>query len=108
MPSTTEFETSLLAARNLQKDGKFPEAEQAYRQIAAEGGHRETLLRALFGLYLQSRQLHKAIETLIALIKEVPESLTYHADLANLLQSVGQPEVAVGFYERLLKTGTAV
>jgi tetratricopeptide (TPR) repeat protein len=103
MPSTTEFETSLLAARNLQKDGKFPEAEQAYRQIAAEGGHRETLLRALFGLYLQSRQLHKAIETLIALIKEVPESLTYHADLANLLQSVGQPEVAVGFYERLLK-----
>ncbi len=40
---------------------------------------------------------------LIALIGEVPDSLTYHAHLANLLQTVGQPEVAISYYERMLK-----
>jgi len=103
MTKTTEFESAVHAAYNLQKQGKFVEAEQAYRQLLSRGEHRETVLQALFDLYLNTGNPQLAIETLIALIDEAPDSLTYHAHLANLMQGVGQPEVAVGFYERLLK-----
>lgn len=103
MATNTEFESAFLAAHKLRKEGKHTEAEHAYRQLAASGEHRENVLRALFDLYLQSGQPQQAVETLAALINEVPDSLTYHAHLANLLQNIGQPEVAIGFYERLLK-----
>ena len=103
MASTAEFESAFRAAQNLHKKGKLAEAEQAYRQLAGTGDHRETVLQALFDLYLQSRHPQQAVETLVALIEEVPDSLTYHAHLASLLQTLGQPEVAIGYYERLLE-----
>ena len=52
MALTTEFESAFLAARNLQKEGKFSEAEQAYQRLAVSGEHREVLLQALFDLYM--------------------------------------------------------
>lgn len=103
MGSNAEFDSAFLAARNLHEKGKLPEAEQAYRQLADTGDDRETVLWALFNLYLQSRHPQQAVETLVALIEEVPDSLTYHAHLASLLQTLGQPEVAIGYYERLLE-----
>ena len=102
MASTAEFESAFLAARNLHKEGKLTEAEQAYRQLAGSDDHREHVLQALFELYLQWRP-QQAVKTLVALIEEVPDSLTYHAHLANLLQTLGQPEAAIGYYERLLE-----
>lgn len=97
------FRKAFRAARTLHKEGKLAEAEVAYRKLASAGEHRETVLQGLFDLYLYSGRPQQAAETLIALIQEVPDSLTYHAHLADLMQTMGQPEVAIGFYERLLE-----
>jgi tetratricopeptide (TPR) repeat protein len=103
MTNTKAFESALLSAANLLKEGKLIKAEKAYRQLLSEGEHRETVLQSLFDFYLNSGHPQQAVKTLIALIDEVPDSLTYHAHLANLLGRIGQPEVAIGFYQRLLK-----
>lgn len=104
MTSTrAEFRRAFRAAQKLHQEGKLAEAEVAYRRLAGPGIHRETALQGLFDLYLQGGRPQQAVEVLIALIQEVPESLTYHAHLADLLQKMGQPEVAIGFYERLLE-----
>lgn len=103
MTTSKEFESALLAANNLLKQGSLVKAERAYRQLLSKGEHRESVLQSLFDFYLNSGRPQQAIQTLIALIDEAPDSLTYHAHLANLLRGVGQPEVAVGYYERLLE-----
>ena len=97
------FRKAFRAARTLHQEGKLAEAEVAYRKLESAGEHRETVLQGLFDLYLYSGRPQQAAETLIALIQEAPDSLTYHAHLADLLQTMGQPEVAIGFYERLLE-----
>lgn len=103
MTSSKEFESAFQAARDLHQEGKFAEAEQAYRQLAVTDDRRETVLQAQVDLYLQSGHPQQAVEALVALIEQVPDSLTYHAHLANLLQTLGIPEAAIGHYERLLK-----
>ncbi len=101
--SRAEFRRAFAAARKLHQEGKLAEAEVAYRKLCGPGKYRETALQGLFDLYLQSGHPQQAVEVLIALIQEAPDSLTYHAHLAELSQTMGQPEVAVGFYERLLE-----
>ena len=103
MASAAKFESAFLAARKLHKKGKLGEAERAYRQLAGTGDHRERVLRALVDLYLQARLPRQAAETLVALTEEVPDSLTYTAHLASVLQTLGQPEAAIGHYQRLLE-----
>lgn len=97
------FRRAFRAAQRLHQEGKLAEAEVEYRKLAKSGEHQETALQALFDLYLQAGRPQQAAEVLVALIKLAPESLTYHAHLADLMQSMGQPEVAIGFYERLLE-----
>jgi len=97
------FKDAFRAARDLHKDGKLVEAEQAYRQLENAGEQRETVLQAMFDLYLQFGHPRQAVETLVKLIEEAPDSLTYHAHLANLLQTLGVPDAAIGYYERLLQ-----
>jgi tetratricopeptide (TPR) repeat protein len=104
MTSTrAEFRRAFRAAQKLHQEGKLAEAEVAYRRLSGPGKYRETALQGLFDLYLHSGRPQQAVEVLIALIQEVPDSLTYHAHLAELSQTMGQPEVAIGFYERLLE-----
>ena len=104
MTSTrAEFRRAFRAAQKLHQEGKLAEAEVAYRRLSGPGKYRETALQGLFDLYLHSGRPQQAVEVLMALIQEVPDSLTYHAHLAELSQTMGQPEVAIGFYERLLE-----
>ena len=64
---------------------------------------RESELRERFKRHLQSGQAQQAAETMFALIEEVPASLTYHSQLAEVMQALGQPEVAIAYFERLLE-----
>ncbi|MGI9233484.1 MAG: tetratricopeptide repeat-containing sulfotransferase family protein [Woeseiaceae bacterium] len=102
MSSNSEFEASFAAAQKLHREGQLAEAEQAYRQLAGPGEQRERVLQPLVDLYLQSGHIQQAIETLVALVQEVPDSLPYSGHLAELLQTVGQAEAAIAVYERLL------
>ena len=83
--------------------GRFTEAEQAYQQLVNSGEQRESVLRALVELYIQTRQVSEAIDTLVALTEEVPDKLYYYARLAGLLDGLGQTDAAIGHYRRLLK-----
>lgn len=102
MSSSPEFESAFAAAQKLHREGQLAEAEQAFRQLAESGDQRERVLQPLVDLYLQSGHVQQAIETLVALVQEVPDSLAYSGHLAELLQAVGQPEAAIAVYERLL------
>ena len=103
MAANSDFATAFESARKLHAAGKFAEAEMAYRRIANDAANRETVLQALFDLYVHAGRPQQAAETLMELIKLVPDSLTYHAHLGQLLVRMGQPEVAIVFYERLLE-----
>ena len=103
MNSSTSFQQAFERARQKHTQGRFTEAEQAYQQLANFGEQRETVLRALVELYLQTRQTSEAIDTLVALTEEVPDKLYYYARLAGLLDGLGQTDAAIGHYQRLLK-----
>ena len=100
---STSFQQAFERARQKHAQGLFTEAEQAYQQLANSGEQREYVLRALVELYLQTRQVNEAIDTLVALTEEVPEKLYYYARLAGLLHGLGQTDAAIGHYQRLLK-----
>ena len=99
---STSFQQAFERARQKHAQGLFTEAEQAYQQLANSGEQREYVLRALVELYLQTRQVNEAIDTLVALTEEVPDKLYYYARLAGLLDGLGQTDAAIGHYQRLL------
>ena len=103
MNSSTSSQQAFERARQKHAQSLFTEAEQAYQQLANSGEQRESVLRALVELYLQTRQVNKAIDTLVALTEEVPDKLYYYARLAGLLDGLGQTDAAIGHYQRLLK-----
>lgn len=90
-------------ACQLHADGRLVEAEQAYRVLAQSAGHRETVLRALTELYLETRRPQEAIDTLVALTETVPDQLYYYARLAALLEGMGHVDAAISHYHRLLQ-----
>ena len=103
MNSSPDFEPAFERARKLHAEGQLAEAEQAYRRLATPGEHREFVLQALVDLYMQSQRPNDAIDTLVALTGEVPDSLYYYARLASLLDGLGQTDAAISTFERLLK-----
>lgn len=103
MSPPPDFKLAFQLARELQARGRFTEAEQSYRQLTTPGEHRETVLRALVELYMEARRPGSAIDTLVALTEEVPDSLYYYARLASLLDELGRTEAAIAQYLRLLK-----
>ncbi len=62
----------------------------------------EAALDALAELYLQARRPADAVNTLLELIEERPDSLRYCTRLATLLDGIGQTEAAISQYSRLL------
>lgn len=94
-------ETFDLAGR-LFAEGRVSEAEKLVRELAEIKECRESALRALTDIYLQTGQPRQAIDTLVALTEEVPDELFYYARLAALLESLGDLNGAIGHYERLL------
>jgi tetratricopeptide (TPR) repeat protein len=103
MRSAPDFASHFEHARKLHAEGRLAKAEQAYRQLLTPGKHREFVLQALTELYLQTRHPQKAIDTLVSLTEEVPDSLFYYARLASLLDGLGQTDAAISHYQRLLK-----
>ncbi len=101
--SRPDTDRAFVEAANLVKAGRLAEAEAAYRRLADEGERRETALQALFDLYVKTGYLEQAADTLIALIGEAPDSLTYHAHLAELAHVLGRPEIAIAHYETMLE-----
>ena len=89
-------------ARQLHVQGRLPEAEQAYRELATPGQHREAALVGLSEIYLQSGQANPAIETLMALTEEAPDTLTHTTRLASVLERFGQADTAIEQYRRFL------
>lgn len=102
MTAKTEFNAAFHAARSLHEQGQLAEAEQAYKALAADAEHRETVLQALTDLYLQAQQPQQAVEALAALVELQPRNLTYSSRLAVLLQNFGRLDAAIAVYERLL------
>lgn len=107
MSTAADFERGYAAAQALHGEGKFAEAEKAYRALLeVHGGNaaaRETLLRALANLYWRAGELQPAVDTLAALMKLAPDNPTYYWDLATVLQAAGQPEKAADQYRRLIE-----
>ncbi len=104
MNQTSDFATAFERARTLHAKGHLQEAEQIYRQLAAvPGQHREAVLKKLAELYVHARNPEATIATLVALTEEVPDRLEYYVHLASMLDTVGQSELAIGHYLRLLR-----
>jgi len=103
MNSPPDFEPAFEQARKLHAKGQLAEAERAYQHLATPGEHREFVLQALVDLYVQARRPKDAIDTLVALTEEVPDSLFYYARLASLLDGLGETDAAISQFLRLLE-----
>ena len=97
-----DFKPAFEEAQKLHAQGRLEEAEAAYQRLAATGEQREMVLGTLVELYLQAQQPQRAVDTLVALTEEAPDELRYYAQLAGLLESLGDAEAAIGVYRRLL------
>lgn len=84
-------------------DGKLLEAERIYRSLASPGSHRPAVLEALADLFLHQQRFDECIQTMRALVDEQPENLHYSAQLANLLDRLGQTQLAVEAYEAFVR-----
>lgn len=98
----TDMAAAFEHARKLHAAGRYADAEQAYRQLATPGEHREIVLAALTDLYLESGRPNEAIETLTSLTHDLPDKLYYLAWLATLLDQWGHTGAAVDHYLRFL------
>ena len=87
----------------MQAAGRLLEAERIYRSLATPGEHRPAVLEALANLFLQQQRFDECLQTLHALTGEQPDNLHYAAQLANLLDQLGQTPAAIAAYENLLK-----
>ena len=68
MEADKDFAAAFENARRLHAAGKFAEAEMAYRRLADDSSHRETVLQALFDLYVHAGRPQQAAETLMELM----------------------------------------
>ena len=103
-----DFQPDFDRAGKLIAQGKFAEAEGCYREMLLRGEPREAILRALVELFLQSRRARDAVDTLVALTEEAPDSLYYYVRLGALLEGLNQPEAAIAHYQRLLQRQPAM
>lgn len=97
-----DFASAFEHAQSLHAAGHLAEAERAYRQLTTSERHREVVLAALADLYLQAGRPTQAVDTLVALTEEVPDSLYYYSRLGDVLHQLGQAEAAISHYKRLL------
>ena len=102
MSGSADFKRKFERAAQLHDQGKFAEAEQAYRSLLAAGEYREQVLQALVDLHMHARQVDKVIDYLVALTEEVPDRLFYFSRLGALLDGLGRTDEAIGYYLRLL------
>lgn len=99
----SDFRASLAEARDLYNEGRFLEAERIYRSLAIPGAHRAIALEALADLFLQQQRFDEALDALKTLTREDRDNLHYSAELAKLLDAIGQTDAAIGEYCRLLR-----
>jgi tetratricopeptide (TPR) repeat protein len=89
-------------ARQLHAAGRLAEAETAYSEISRSTEHREAALQSLAQLYLQSQRPRDAVDTLAALNREMPDSLSHCARYAGLLDALGETGAAIAVYDRFV------
>lgn len=93
----------LQLAQALHKEGRFADAESAYRKLLEHAG--DTRAAALLGLsdvYLRLRRPFDAVRALSSLVADEPEELSYRDRLAALLTGLRQVEDAIRQYEAFL------
>jgi tetratricopeptide (TPR) repeat protein len=98
-----EFQQAFENATKLYAQGDFAAAENAYKTLVDRAENRELVLRALVELYMQTQRPIEVIETLKALIEEVPDSLLYCSRLAELMMGFGQLGTAIAQYQEFLQ-----
>jgi tetratricopeptide (TPR) repeat protein len=106
---TNDFDAALAAASKLLGEGDAAQAEQALLKLASEPAQRLAVLPTLADLYLKTERPQQALETLVELVKEIPDNLRFTGHLADLLQRMGRVDAAIAVYERFLlgKPGSA-
>lgn len=101
--ASSEFRVAFDQARRLHAEGRYQEAEAAYRRLAEAGGdERPLVLESLADLYLEQRRPREGMEVLSTLTREFPGNFYYHSRLAWTLDAVGRTDTAAEYFERLI------
>lgn len=102
-----EFESAIEAYREaLALDPDSLELKQSLAATEAKRqpeANREAELCTLLESYLANRRPQDAVDALMALTHEVPDSLNYFSRLAALLEGLGRMDEAITHYRRLLE-----
>lgn len=84
-------------------EGRLLEAEQIYKSLTKMGESRCLALEALSELYIKQQRWDECVKTLRLLTDDDPENFQFVARLAQLLDSIGNTQLAVDAYARLLE-----
>lgn len=103
MDIPAHVQASLAEAGRLAANGNFQAAHTVLRELLARGEARQSVLQAQLDLYGQCRRPIEAVNTLRALVEEVPHSLGYCQQLASLLVELGQYGSAISQYRTFIE-----
>lgn len=88
-------EPHLSAGVLLEKENKFADAEQEYKQVLSVDPGSSDAMTALANLYMRGRRFGPAEEMLRKILTLHPQSATAHLQLGRVLEADGQHEAAV-------------
>lgn len=103
MDLPSDFRAAMLEAYDQQAKGRLLEAERIFRSLAAPGAHRFLALTALADLFEQQHRLDEALVARKDLTAEDPDNLHFCAQLAGLLDAMGQTDAAIEAYVKFLQ-----
>ena len=96
--------TRLEHAFQLHRQGKLPEAREAYEELLQEDPDQPELLHALAVLLSQQGQLNDSVYLLQQALLHDPNNTTYQQHLANTYLKLGNTNAAIARYQTLLQT----
>src|SRR6201999_1609944 len=88
-------EPLLSAGVLLEKENKFSDAAEKYKQVLALDASSSDALAALANLYMRGRQVGPAEEMLRKIVSLHPDNAAAHLQLARVLEADGQHDPAI-------------
>ena len=94
-----DTEAHLSAGALLEKENRFAEAEQEYKQVLAIEANSPDALIGIANIYMRGRRFIEASETLRKVVAIHPEYAAAHIQLARVLAADGQNDGAIAEFQ---------
>jgi len=101
-PDATSVQAKVQQALRLHQQGRFADAERAYREVLQQAPTHFDALHLLGVLGLQAGRTEAGVELIASAIKQNPNSWGAHNNLGNGLRELGRLDAALGSFDKAI------